>query len=88
MATKQRQSIVFFDRIPNTRSVYIKDYATSEGIFTVALIFSDDPYTTLPYAQVLKKPEKKSNTFFYHTLAVVDIFVMSRKKKLTGILIT
>lgn len=58
MATKQRQSIVFFDRIPSTRSVYIKDYATSEGIFTVALIFSDDPYTTLPYAQVLKKPEK------------------------------
>lgn len=66
LATRQRQLISFFDQIPTTRSVYVKDYQTSEGIFTVALVLGDDLYTTLPYAQVLKKPEKIEHVLLPH----------------------
>lgn len=66
LKNSQRQSISFFDSIPTTRSIYVKDYKTSEGIFNVALVFGDDLYTTLPRAQVLKKPKKIEQVLLPH----------------------
>lgn len=66
LATRQRRSISFFDNIPSTRSVYVKDYETSEGIFNVALVLGEDPNTKLPRAQVLRKPEKIEHCLLPH----------------------
>lgn len=57
LAIRKRRLFSFFDRIDPDTSVYTKDYETSEGYFTVALMLSDEPHTILPKAQILKRPE-------------------------------
>lgn len=66
LANRQRRSFSFFNIIPPTCSIYVKDYETSEGIFKVALVFGDDPYTTLPRAQVLERPERIKHVLLPH----------------------
>ncbi|EMN0828786.1 ThiF family adenylyltransferase [Providencia rettgeri] len=66
LALNQRKTVDAFARIPSTCLIYIKDYETSEGIFTIALVFSDDYHTTLPWAQVVKKPEHIAQILLPH----------------------
>lgn len=66
LAIRKRRLFSFFDRIDPDTSVYIKDYETSEGHFTVALMLSDEPHTILPKAQILKRPEEIEHILLAH----------------------
>lgn len=66
LENRQRRSISFFGNVSPNRPIYVKNYETSEGIFNVALVFSEDPYTTLPRAQVLERPKRIEHVLLPH----------------------
>ncbi|MGB3111304.1 MAG: E2/UBC family protein [Psychrobacter alimentarius] len=66
LESRQRRSISFFSKISPIRPIYVKDYETSEGTFNVALVFGEDPYTTLPRAQVLERPKRIEHVLLPH----------------------
>lgn len=66
LGNRQRQSISFFSKISPIRPIYVKGYETSEGTFNVALVFGEDPYTTLPRAQVLERPKRIEHVLLPH----------------------
>ena len=45
---------------------YVKEYVTTEGAFKVALSFQDDPYTELPSAFIIRRPEKYQGCLLPH----------------------
>lgn len=46
--------------------VYVKEYSTSKGAFTIALEFGYDAYTMLPWAHIISKPEQLEEVLLPH----------------------
>jgi molybdopterin/thiamine biosynthesis adenylyltransferase len=66
LAIRQRQKYKALADIDGKFSVYIKEYSTSKGVFTIALEFGCDEYTVLPLAHIISKPEKLEDILLPH----------------------
>lgn len=67
LSIKHRKAYKILANLPKKICVYLKDYSTSKGNFKVALIFlSYDPYTSLPWAYILEKPNNLNEVLLPH----------------------
>lgn len=66
LAIRQRQKYKALADRDDKFPVYLKEYSTSEGTFTIALVFGYDAYTMLPWAHIINKPEKLKDVLLPH----------------------
>lgn len=66
LAIKQRKKYAALSDIDDKCPVYLKEYSTSEGTFTIALELGYDAYTILPWAHIISKPEKFDDVLLPH----------------------
>jgi len=66
LTSKQLKVYLHLSDISNSHKVYIKEFETLEGTFSIALIFTHDPYTSLPIAYILNKPKHLENVLLAH----------------------
>ena len=52
--------------IDPSKGFYVKNYDTSDGLFSIALSLPFDPHITLPSAYILKKPDHLKNRLLPH----------------------
>ncbi|EPP0801425.1 E2/UBC family protein [Acinetobacter baumannii] len=52
--------------LSRSKQFYVKDFVTTEGVFKIALIFTYDPYTSLPYAYIVDKPAHLQDVLLPH----------------------
>lgn len=52
--------------LSKAKGFYIKDYNTPEGVFKIGLRLTEDPFTSLPDACVLRMPERFSGLLMPH----------------------
>lgn len=52
--------------LSKSKQFYVKDFETTEGIFKIALIFTYDPYISLPLAYILDKPAHLQDVLLPH----------------------
>lgn len=55
-----------FSALTKSKQFYVKDFETTEGVFKIALIFTYDPYTSLPLAYILDKPAHLEDVLLPH----------------------
>lgn len=53
-------------RLDKSKGFYVKTYETTDGDFEIILSFNGDPHTELPWAYVLKSPEKFEGLLLPH----------------------
>jgi hypothetical protein len=66
LAIKQRQKYEALADVDDKSLVYLKEYSTSKGIFTIALELGYDAYTILPQAHIISKPEQLDDVLLPH----------------------
>ena len=66
LTAKQRKKYEALSSIEEKYPVYLKDFSTSEGIFTIALEINYDIYTILPWAHIISKPSKFDDMLLPH----------------------
>lgn len=66
MAAKRRKKYKALSSITEKYPVYLKEFPTSEGIFTIALEMNYDVYTILPWAHIISKPSQFDDMLLPH----------------------
>lgn len=66
LAIRQRKKFRTLVNIDDKLLVYVKEYSTSKGVFTIALEFGYDAYTMLPWAHIISKPEQLEDVLLPH----------------------
>ena len=66
LTAKQRKKYKALSSIEEKYPVYLKDFSTSEGIFTIALEINYDVYTILPWAHIISKPSQFDDMLLPH----------------------
>ncbi len=66
LTIKQRQYHKALADINEKQHVYLKEYLTSEGNFTIALEFGYDVHTNLPLAHIINKPQQLEDVLLPH----------------------
>lgn len=66
LTIKQRKKHKVLCSIAEKYPVYLKEFSTSEGIFTIALELNYDVYTILPWAHIISKPSQFDDMLLPH----------------------
>ena len=66
LTIRQRRNHKELADIDKKQHVYLKEYSTSEGNFTIALEFGYDAHTNLPWAHIINKPQQLEDVLLPH----------------------